>query len=248
MKRLLLLALFLFVSLFHEHSARAQATNDSGISLVISGPTNIIKQGDMIPIQFILTNHRMSGVLQYEYTSGTYSGLLGYRLFVKTASGEEVSNPHNRHVGPGGGGDFSANAGGLQPGESLSKTMLLNSWASVKEAGQYEVVGASFNSSGQAYVVSLPISITVLPRTIREMDDYVRTLTNQVAARLTVLKGANRAPRVDPVLEELLMKLTFTCSPDIVPTMLRSFYEAGANTRSVVKEALILNAFPGFTH
>jgi len=78
-------------------------------------------------------------------------------------------------------------------------------------------------------VASAPIYLTILPRTKKEMDDYIGGLTNRVAACLGLQKaeGSFRKGGVVPVdsLPELLVKLMYTCRPEIVPILLESLYE-----------------------
>jgi len=107
----------------------------------------------------------------------------------------------------------------------------LNRWALVKAPGRYEVAGSYV---GETYtdiysarpragpVSSDPICITVLPRTQDEMHDYIQGLTNQVMAWMAANPGKTK-----PHLDELVMKLMYTRSPEIVPTLLRTTYELG---------------------
>src|SRR5262249_17929356 len=62
-----------------------------------------------------------------------------------------------------------------------------------------------------------------LPRTEQEMDDYIAGLTNQISAKLKQL-GGGPGPKTDSEEEELLKKLMYTCSPKIVPALLRTMY------------------------
>jgi len=58
------LAVLLLVSLFQQQSAVAQAPNATGLSLVIRGPTNVLKVGDEIAIEFVVSNQ---GPADYRY-------------------------------------------------------------------------------------------------------------------------------------------------------------------------------------
>jgi hypothetical protein len=89
-------------------------------------------------------------------------------------------------------------------------------------------------------VTSGPITITVLPRTKEEMDDYVKGLTNQIAARLPFQGGGNGG-QYDFVLEDSMRKLAYTCSPGGVPTLLRVINEYSEYCAQAIwgKEALL---------
>ena len=56
------------------------------------------------------------------------------------------------------------------------------------------------------------------------MHDYVTGLTNQIAARLPV-QPDQTGSRDDPVLEQLLEKLIYTLSPDMIPTLIEIICE-----------------------
>ena len=104
----------------------------------------------------------------------------------------------------------------LHPGESSTNIIPLNHWASMNEPGGYEVRGAFvegfFSTNPVVRVRAGPISITVLPRTQEEMHEYIKGLTNQIAARLPIQPRQNGG-RYDPVLNNLLEDLMYTCSP-----------------------------------
>jgi hypothetical protein len=106
----------------------------------------------------------------------------------------------------------------------------LNHWALIKEPGRYEITGTFDGSdtfrTNLVPITAHPISITVLPRTAEEMHDYIRGLTNQIAVRLPIQPDKNGV-RYDPALDKYLEKLMYTCSPEMVPTVLGIMHEGG---------------------
>ena len=89
------LAVLLLVSLFQQQSAVAQAPNATELSLVIRGPTNVLKVGDEIPIEFVVSNQ---GPADYRYTDRFPEeiGVEEITLLAKTSSGEGVPDPRLR--------------------------------------------------------------------------------------------------------------------------------------------------------
>jgi hypothetical protein len=185
-------------------SSSKPAINSLGLTLEIRCTTNVLKVGDEIPIEFTISNH---GTEDYKYPDRTYdrSGRMPeYELTAKTASGESVPDPRVHFKPFGMGGLFQY--GVLHPGESFSKIIALNLWALIKEPGQYEVVGIyardDYRNDPIVPVKSDPISITVLPRSKEEMNDYIQGLTHQLGA------------------EDSVKKLMYTCSPASISTLL----------------------------
>jgi hypothetical protein len=180
--------------------------------------------GDEIPIEFIISNH---GTADYKYTDRNYDrgGRMGeYKLVAKTVSGESVPDAR-LHFQPGMGGGLGQPRL-LHPGESFSKVIALNLWALIKEPGRYEVAGIYGYDPGYdpGYGKSDPISITVLPRTKEEMDDYIMGLTNNVGP--------------PGMSEDLVKKLMYTCSPEIVPILLKAMSTEGGNAKFWATAAL----------
>ena len=219
-------AALIFVLLFHPQSGMAKAGDEAGLSLEIRCRTNVFKAGDEIPIKFIISNHRSE---YYGYWRSRNSGRMDeFELAAKTASGGSVPDPFAQFAArrqyPGGDAQ-----GVLGHGESFTKTIVLNRSALIKAPGRYEVTGSYHTDTdfprfrtNRGTLVAAPISIMVLPRTQEEMDGYIKGLTNQIAAALA------GKPPADQGLEELMEKLMYTCSPEIVPTVLRTMNEAGS--------------------
>jgi len=201
------------------------AANPSGISLEIRCPTNVFKVGDEIPVEFIISNH---GTADYKYTDRNYDrgGRMGeYKLVAKTVSGENVPDPR-LHFKPGMMGGLGQPLL-LHPGKSFSKNIALNLWALLKEPRRYEVKGIYGNDiygHDPEYSTSDPISITVLPRTKAEMHDYIQGLTNNVGPA--------------GMSEDLVRKLMYTCSPEIVPILLKVMGTEGGNAKFWATAAL----------
>jgi len=207
--------------------------NPSGLSLVIRCTNEVLKVGDEIPIEFIISNHSAE---DFSYLDPMPQLMVPdeVNLVAKTTTGESVPSPSL----PSRSTQLARQILVLHPGQSFSKIIPLNFWALIKEPGQYQVLGAYLGrnhlfSPGPhnqriALVNSAPITITVQPRSKKEMDDYIGDLTNQVAARLAI--KAAQAQFDDSVLDELLLKLMYTCNPKIIPTLVRIMDEAGPHS------------------
>ena len=209
-----LVVIFLAVFVFQITEAADNPATEADrtmLSLAIRCTNEIVKVGDEIPIQFIISNR---GTVDCKYNDRTYDRggrIWEYSLVAKTASGGMVPDAR-QHFHPGMmGGLFQF--GVLHPGESFTKVIALNLWALIKEPGQYEVTGVYSDESRNA--TSGPVSITVLPRTEAEMHDYIRELTNNVAP--------------SGMSEDLVRKLMFTCSPEMVPILLKVMGTEGGN-------------------
>jgi hypothetical protein len=213
-------AVLVFVSLLQQQSGLAGVEDKNGLSLEIRCTNDVLKVGDEIPVEFILSNH---GPADYKYTDRNYDrgGRMGeYKLAAKTASGESVPDAR-LHFRPGMGGGLGQPRL-LHPGESFSKVIALNLWALIKEPGRYKVMGVYGYDPG--YSTSEPISITVLPRTKAEMHDYIQGLTN------------NAGP--PGMSEDWVKKLMYTCSPEIVPILLKVMSTEGGNAKFWATAAL----------
>jgi len=199
------------------------------LSLAIRCTNEVVKAGDEISIEFHITNR---GTNDYKYADRTYdrSGRMNeYKLVARNESGETFPDPRaNDKGGWFGGGLFQYAI--LKPGQSFTKTIPLNRWALVKEPGRYTVVATNFVDSHSTNVISVtsdPITVTVLPRTAQEMDTYIAGLTNQLDAKITGRPNGKEPRPPDQSLNELVVKLMFTCSPKIIPSLLKSIYESG---------------------
>ena len=180
------------------------STNIADLTLTIQCTNAVFKMGDEIPIDFVISN---CGTTNYTYDNRTYdrSGRMGeYEISVKTADGKMLPT-----VSYGG---FSGGLFGyatLHPGEFFTKTIPANLWSVPPSAGQYSVTGIYHGNIGTNWssIRSIPITVTILPRTETEMDAYIHDLTNHAG--------------VD------WMKLAFTGSPQIVPFLLNGMYHGG---------------------
>jgi hypothetical protein len=221
------------ISAFPEtHSTLPETTVAPVLSLSIRCTNDVVKAGDEIDIEFKITNR---GTNDYRYANRTYdrSGRMNeYQLVATNSSGEAVPDPRAKDKGfRMGGGLFQYSI--LKPGESFTKVIPLNRWALVKEPGSYVVVGtypSESYSTNYITVRSDPLTVTVLPRTAQEMDAYIADLTNQLETKLTgkVNPVANESRPPDPAMNGLVTKLMFTCSPKIVPSLLKSMCDYGS--------------------
>jgi hypothetical protein len=194
---------------------QADKTTAPVLSLSIRCTNDVVKSGDEIPVEFRITNQ---GTNDFEYTDRNYDRggrIYEYQLVVaKMASGANLPDARQYfHPGMMGGlGQF----GRLHPGESFSKGIALNLWALMNEPGRYEVTGV-YSDFRNGNATSAPVSITVLPRTEAEMHDYIHELTNGVMP--------------SAMSEELVRKLMFTCSPEVVPVLLKVMCAEGGNAK-----------------
>jgi hypothetical protein len=166
--------------------------------------------GDPIPIQFIITNH---GTNDWEYDDCQYdrSGRMPeFELTTRNASGETLADPLKGHLGFGGGLSGKET---LHPGESFTRTIELNIWSDLRAPGKYLVIG-KYSDWNNLHVESPSITITMLPRTEQEMDNYITRLTNQVAA--------SREPD-----EGTVMKLIYTRNSEAAPALIEALYRGG---------------------
>jgi hypothetical protein len=226
------------VALFQQQSSQAQAQAlrqgaiSPGISLEIRAPTNVLKVGDLIPIQFIISNQ---GTRDFNYVDPMPQLIVPdeVNLVAKTASGEVVPKPKlsSRPT------QLVRQILVLHPGQSFAKSIPLNFWALIKEPGRYQVQGTYLAGDVWTSTVgprkpsaplnAAPITITVLPRTLEEMDDYIKGLTNQLALALELAGKTAQMFQDESVLDDLFLKLMFTCNPKAVPTLLHLMDQDG---------------------
>jgi len=227
----LLLAFSLYTLSFFSAPARA-ADIPPKLSLTIQCTNAVIKTGDEIDIEFLITNQGTND-FRYGNRNGDRSGRMPeYQLTARTESGEVLADPRAKDRGGLGGGGFSYVA--LHPGESYKKVIPLNIWAQVKEPGRYVVAGTYLGlpySTNPLSVSAAPIIVTVQPRSEAELDDYIQSLTNQLASLPPAWKPPGEIKKgtqwAHPELDALVMKLAFTGSPKVVPALLHTLYEPG---------------------
>ena len=189
------------------------------LSLSIRCTNTVLAAGDEIPIEFIITNQ---GTNDYKYPNRTYDRggrMWEFKLIARTASGAGVMDPRAN----GGGGMMGglSSSAVLKPGQSFERVIPLNLWALVTEPGQYVVTGLYSSDYPQAVsLTSAPITLTVQPRTPAEIDDYLGSLTNELAARLRGQGPAGNSRWAALGTEELVRKLMYTGSEKIAPALL----------------------------
>jgi hypothetical protein len=212
-------------------------TNEQGISLSIRCTNAVVKVGDEISIEFLITNH---GTDDYKYANRTYDRggrMSEYTLIARIESGDLVPDPRGAQPNTWMmGGLHSPYA--LHPGESATRVIPLNLWALIKDPGRYAVVGTylgePFRDPPDQAVSSEPITLDIQPRTAEEMDAYISALANQIAAIpparfVTSTKMPENVLVTNSVydsrLDRLAERLAYTCSPKVVPILLDAMYK-----------------------
>ncbi|MBT3291644.1 MAG: hypothetical protein HN380_30145, partial [Victivallales bacterium] len=184
------------------------------LSLTIRCDETEWKVGDEVAVTFVIKNE---GKSLYEYSDRNYdrSGRMGeYKLSATDANGKAMPDPRaKRRVSRGGG---LAGIGELVPGKSFAKTIALNRWALLTQAGTYRVVGTYHCEGKWPAITSQPIEITLGPRTEQEMGAHVERL----CARLATVR--------DPLRAALVRKLMYTCDRRAIPALLDAMQRADA--------------------
>jgi len=201
------------------------------LELTIRSVKNHLKRGDEIPIVFRITN---KGQTPYEYDdrdSDRSGRMPEYVLEARRVDGEVVADPWASREEWFGGG--LTRSGKIDPGESFEKTIALNRWALLKEAGRYEVVGKYLyrvrdeQASGRSgpfqmrdvAVGSRPVEIVVGPRSSEEMGKYISSLTESLK---TVEPDDVREQKRR--LDSIITRLVYTCDERIAPTLIEMMY------------------------
>jgi hypothetical protein len=197
--------------------------------------------GDEIPVEFVISNGGPTEYIDMYQMSDRRGLTRKYALVARTASGEQVRDPFPLH---GGGGAEAVQFDHLMPGQTDTIPMPLNLWAAIESPGKYIVSGSFLgqscecdNGRGPIYwypfeeAKSETISITVLPRSETDMDDYIGNLTNQLASS---------APGRDS--DNLIKKLMYTRSPKIIPAVLRALF--ADNDRGLWEDLALVDFVP----
>ena len=197
-------------------AARAAAEKDNddarpGLSLriAIEGEFSI---GDEIPVTFTIKN---GGPRDYEYYDRDYdrSGRMDeYELVAVDEQRQTVRDP--RADWPGGMGGGLCRKATLAPGQSFTKTIALNRWALLTRPGTCQVTGYYRPEGGPVVkaVESMPVSVTIRPRTDGEMGACIEKL----AAELTAAD--------DDASAGIVQKLMYTCDARVVPAIIDEMY------------------------
>lgn len=235
MKRSISLSTLFSTILLLSMAAHAPADQnvEHALELTISSVRGELKRGDEIPILFKITN-KGQAVHKYEDRSYDRSGRLDeYSLVAHREEGTPVPDPRWGHeIGIMGG--LSGGMKPIDPGESFERTVALNLWALLNQPGRYTVVGAynysvpyeaakkkqASNTRRMRLVTvkSQPIQITIAPRSDQDMADHIAELTEE----LNSIEG--REYREDRRRANIVAKLTYTCDPRIVSTLVELLY------------------------
>jgi len=207
------------------------------LQLTISSVKSNLNRGDEIPILFKMTNKGRT-VYRFDDRDHDRSGRVHeWSLVAYHEDGREVPDPREDYD-TGNMGGLSGTPKAIAPGESFEKTVTLNIWSLIKQAGRYTVVGTYHysvpdeaaqrkyafkgNWHRMVEVESEPIEITIGPRTDKEMAAYIAALTKELEA----LEG--QIPRKVRRQSSIVEKLTYTCDARIVPTLIESVYLNGS--------------------
>lgn len=197
----------------------AKPGKQPGVAVSIRALADEVRFGDTIPVEFTIRN---LGKKSYEYFDSDYDlsgGLWEYQLVVQTETGETVPQLIKIMVLTGAGVIKR-----LPPGGHFTKTINVNEWVIIRAPGRYRLTGVyapmklnrklDWGEKG----FSEPIWITVKPRTPEEMRAYISGLQRR-------LEAAAKPEEQRKVVEQL----AYSCSPEIVPILLDSWYrpEAG---------------------
>lgn len=198
-------------------------TNLQSLTLTIRCSNSVFRLGDEIPIEFVISNIGTTHFPYADRTSDRSGRMPEFAITVQTSEGKTLPDARaNRPAGISGG---LYGVESIGPKEFFSRTIPLNLWAIPPSPGQYMVTGTYLGGDGYGAIQppsgihSEPIRITILPRTESEMDAYICALTNEISAAKSA--GRDWQPSVE--------KLTYTCSPKIVPFMLNEMYESRYN-------------------
>jgi hypothetical protein len=217
----------------------AEAADAPVLSLTIRCTNSVLKVGDEIPIEFIITNR---GTNDYKYNRSVDSSILmpEFELTAKTERGELLPDPRFAVIENG--EVFQPIV--LHPKESTTRILPLNRWALVKESGRYTAtgrfLGSPYTDKQEQPVSSTPIDVTVLPRNEKEMGDYIDDLVRQVAALPPVPTKYQQWSMPDR--NTLVKKLMYTCNPRVAAALIESMCIPGND--SLWEAIALLNYVP----
>jgi hypothetical protein len=191
---------------------------ETNLSLTIRCTKTTLLVGDEIPIEFCISN---IGKYGYEFRDRNYdrSGRMDEYHLTAIDERNKVVDPREYYQ-PGLGGGL-VNPKILDPGNSFTKTIILNSWALINSPGRYEVTGR-YPVAGS----SPPITITVKPRSETEMQAYIDDLTEQIRLYGTGGSSSSVAERqIVTFRAEKVQKLMYTCDAKAIPILLDCLFE-----------------------
>lgn len=231
---------FVVMCLSAAQSGPALGAGEHDLELTIRCDKKELKRGDEIPIVFTIRNSGKNA-FEYDDRNDDRSGRMDEcRLSARRADGAVVADPRADYEG-GLWGGLSSGSKRLGSGKFFTKTIALNRWASLKEAGRYTVTGIyQYNvpdeEASERYgtrrmravgVESTPIEIVVGERSDREMGDYIRRLSEE----LNALDESNAQGRSDR-RENAIARLVYTGDGRIVPILIDLTYSENRDNGS----------------
>lgn len=192
--------------------ARGAASPGGNLRFTIHCGGGLFKVGDEVPIELAITNGSPEDLEYWDYPdgSGVHDGPLAFAAFDQDGravpgSGAATSDARQEQATP---------RAVLRAGQSWARTVALNRWAFITQAGTYRVVGTlqcrttSRGHPTMREVRSPPITITVHPRSPHERAEHIQTLRRSLSAA----QGQTAS-------NELAWKLVYACDPWLVPSV-----------------------------
>ena len=226
MRRVVVLEMALALTILSAPAVCGQTFTDveHELELVIRCDEKGLKRGDEIPIVFRITN---KGDSPFKYIDRDFDRSGRIEEYVLEARGTDrmlVVDPRASY-GVGHGGGFCSR-GEIGPGKSFEKTIALNRWALIREAGRYSVIGRyhypvydkeaseryGSPQGRMAVVESDPIEVVVGERSNQEMGRYMARLAEELKTQ-----GESE-------LRGVAQRLIYTCDARIVPTLIEMMY------------------------
>jgi hypothetical protein len=199
-----------------DDTKNTQVENVPALTVTIRCEKTTFKVGDEIPVTFVARNDAGSDYVYMDRNYDRSGRMPEYELSAVNERGNRAPDPRAKRGGGIAGG--LASEARMRPGEFISKTITLNRWALVTNPGRYRVIGTYHTNRRKREdvsrrIASVPISITIEPRSDAEMAAYIE----DIGVRLS---------RSDDSQEraELVRKLMYTCDRRTVPTLIEATF------------------------
>jgi beta-lactamase regulating signal transducer with metallopeptidase domain len=192
--------------------ATGAALLDEALRLTIRCEGELLKVGDEIPIEVAIANCSPEDLEYCDHPdgSGVHAGQFGLAAFDQ--HGRAV--PDSSAATPEGSEEQATTRAVLRPGQSWARTVALNRWALITQAGKYRVVG-TFTCPAKSHddptireIRSAPITITVHPRSQHERAEHIQRLRRSLSAA-----------QDQTASNELAWKLVYACDPWLVASL-----------------------------